>query len=204
MKKLLSCSMVMAFLCFAGPQEAAAQGWGGFWNYMNKLSGPRVTGPGVHFYTGDIETPHGSGLVETQQAAAAGPRTLPFRIRFSGGIQKSISSDDVIDPDGSTIYLASFRPAIEFVLPKNFELGVGYSLHWFFGDVDTFWNSSIPVYAQWRKELGTSRLYLTPGFRLEFWSQWDASDFLPLVVDVERDSREVTWGVFLGIDIPFS
>lgn len=200
MKKLLSCSMVMAFLCFAGPQESAAQGWGGFWNYMNKLSGPRVTGPGLHVYTAGGE--RDLGLVETPQVP--GFAGSPFRFRLDVGLQRSISSDDAIDPDGSSITMLSARLAVERELVPHLDLGIGGALNWFFGDFDdTFQHPSGRIYAQGRIPLGNSGVDLTPGLALYVWPKFDTNDFAPLVVDVDRTSTEVTWGLFVGVDIPF-
>ena len=181
MRKLLSCSMVMAFLCFAGPQEAAAQGWGGFWNYMNKLSGPESTGIGVNYFR------------ETDAE-------FPLRVRLGVDIQRSISSDGAIDPDGSSINLFTVSLAVE----KDWEVlrfGLAASETLFFGDFDdSFWHESYRAYVQLVARDFVDNLDLTVGPTLYRWPNFGATDFDPLVVDVDRTDAEYTWGLSVGID----
>lgn len=197
MRKLLSCSMVMAFLCLAGPQDATAQGWGGFWNYMNKLSGPRTTGPGLHVFTagGEREAPQ---LLATPQSFLDDPG-FPFRTRLGVGVQRTFASDDAIDPDGSSITVVTAKLAVERDLIPKLAIGVEGALNWFFGDVDTFQHASGRAYAQAVIPL-SDRVDLTPGVAAYIWPAFDATDFQPLVVDVDRTGTEITWGLFVGID----
>ena len=49
MKRLLSCAVVMVLVGFAGvqPLEAQRGGFGGFMDFINKLSGPSINGGGA-------------------------------------------------------------------------------------------------------------------------------------------------------------
>lgn len=192
MKKLLSRSMVMAFLCFAGPQLAAAQqnggGFGGFMDWIHRLSGPRMLGGSVSYFSPHL--PAGS--------PENGARPI-LRGRLTAAYRHSVSSDDKIEPDGSPITMFSIRPMVEISLHEYVEIGIGGALHRFGGDADSFWHWSIPAYLQAGVPL-TDVVELKAGVGVHYWPKFDAGDFLPLVVDVRRDEGEFTPAAFLGFD----
>ncbi len=194
MKKLVSCSIVLLVLCFAGPQPVAAQGWGGFMNWVNRL-GPQFGGGGLSLFT--------SGFGPTTPDSDTGA----FRLRLSGAYNWAFSSDDFIDPDGSSITMASINPMLEFRFYEsgnfNFEIASGASFNRFGGDANGFWHTSFPAFLQvgWRVN-GSDTWELKAGLGAHYWPEFETTDFAPLVVDVRRNESEITFpDLFVGFDI---
>ena len=203
MRKLLSCSIVMALLFVAGPQHVAAQNGGGFgavMDWIQRLSGPEFRGGALSIFTPDI------GSRGTPRDGEESSRI--FRLRLNGAYHHSADSDDVIDPDGSAITMLTIQPMLEIpiwpVRPQSwyFELGIGYAWHRFAGEVDPFWNESIPLKVQFVRELWNleNRLDVRIGVGGHYWMKFDDSDFAPLVVTLERNKREFTAAAFVALD----
>jgi hypothetical protein len=169
------------------PSAAEAQdreGIGAIIDWINKLSGPTMVGPGISWYTmlGD-----------------------DVRLRVSGSYLTSVASDDVIDPDDAGVNAFSIKPAVEFPIGRRFSVGGGFSLHNFGGDADErFWHWSVPVYGQVRLKLAGTEARPTWlmrfGLGAEYFSEFGPDDFAPITTGVSTDGGEVTLVGFLGFE----
>ena len=203
MRKLLTCSMVMALLSIVGPQQVSAQnggGFGGVMEWLSRLSGPQFGGSSVSLFTPDLwRRTHPGGQATSRH----------FRLRIMGGYHGSFSSDDVIDPDGSSITMTTFQPMLEIPIwplhPTTWHIegGIGFAWHWFDGAPNAFRNESIPVHFQFVREIGNPlglRLDVRAGVGAQYWMKFADSDFLPIDVTMDRNVREVNWKLFAGFD----
>jgi len=159
------------------------QGIGAVLDFINKLSGPRMLGPSASYF----------------HTLGSGPR-----LRISVGYLTAVGSDDVIDPDGSSVQALTLAPVLEVPLGGSpVELAAGVRFHRFSGDLaDPFWHWSIPGRLQGRFPLGGAasglRLRLAAG--VEYFPEFGAADFDPLVVDVKTDGGEFTFVAQVGFD----
>ena len=195
MKKLLALSMVLFVVGFAGPKTVAAQGWGGAAHWVHRL-GPQFAGGALSVFTGNF----GPNAPNSEAGA--------FRARLAFAQSWAVSSDDFIDPDGSSITKFSINPMLEarFWEPGDFNvaIGAGASFDNFGGDVDRFWHTSYPALLQvgWNVS-GNDRWELKAGYGYHYFPAFEATDFDPLVVDVRRTESEITRHGFLGFDVHF-
>ncbi|MBT8405739.1 MAG: hypothetical protein KJP18_17925 [Gemmatimonadetes bacterium] len=178
MKRLyvVAIATVVALLGVPTPASAQELDFGGFLEWIHRLSGPQFIGPGLSVATtGD------------------GPR-----FRFSAAYRWSFASDDAIDPDGGLTQL-SVRPALEIPLCDCLDLVGGVGLHRYAGDADAFWHWSVPVHLQ-------GRIPLSPGTRLRvgagahYFPEFGADDFAPLTVTAPRDGGEFVLTAYVGVD----
>lgn len=196
MKKLLSRSLIIGLLCLAGTHQLEAQGMknpgvGGFLDWIHRLSGPRMLGGSISVFS-----PTWNRSDETPI----------LRGRLTGAYRHSFSSDDKIDPDGSAVTMFSIQPMVEFYLfeigqDNHIDIAIGAAFNKFGGDSDPFWHTSFPAYLQGGVHL-TDSVFLKIGVGAHYWPKFDASDFDPLVVDVERTEGEFTPAAFVGLDFP--
>jgi len=169
-------------------------GMGAFLNWIHRLSGPRMFGGSVSYFSPSVFAggPNEGGLL---------------RARITGAYRHSFSSDDKIDPDGSAIAMISFEPMVEIHLARfggqnqyTIDFAAGASLNWLRGDItDSFLHTSFPAYFQFGLLL-SNNVFLKLGLGGHWWPQFDASDFAPLVVDVETTKGEFTPAAVLGFD----
>lgn len=150
--------------------------------FINKLSGPTMVGPAASYA-------HPMGSV---------------RLRFSAGYLFSVASDDVIEPDGSSVTMLSLQPAVEFPVGGPMSIGTGVSMHRFGGDADEgFWHWSIPLYFQGHFRIsGTEqepRMFLRVGMGGEYFPEFGADDFAPITTGVSTDGGELTLTAFAGL-----
>ena len=182
MKKLLSCFTLMAPLSFAAPQHVGAQGIGAILDWIHELSGPQLVGPAFSYYSREL-----------------GPEEA-FHWRVTAAYHSSFDSDNAIDPDGSKITKLSIQPTLEIPITGPLEIEIGAALHRFGGDADGFWHWSFPAYGQVRVPIfGETSLRM--GLGGHYWLKFAEEDFAPLVVDVNRNGGEFTFGGFLGFDV---
>ena len=160
MKNSLSFFAIISLVAFASPQPAGAQGWGAILDWIHELSGPRMFGPALSYYSA------GEGI----------------RFRGTGAYRFSVASDDRIEPEGS-VTMFSIQPTVEIPITGGpFEVAIGGALHRFGGDADeNFWHVSIPAYAQLRFDLGP-RWRLRTGVGGHYWLKFDEDDFAPVRV----------------------
>lgn len=166
-----------------GAQAQDREGIGAIIDWINKLSGPTMVGPGVTYYN----------------------TVGPVRLRISGGYLFSVASDDVIEPDGSSVTMLAIKPAVEFPIGRSFSVGAGLSLSRFGGDADEgFWHWSIPVYGQAKIRLAgdpdTPTWLLRLGLGAEYFPEFGADDFDPIDTGVSKDGGEFTLIGFLRIE----
>ena len=140
MKRLLSCAVVMVLVGFAGAQPLEAQrgGFGGFMDFINKLSGPSLSGGGasVWFALGGDLAPQIATTIPPVVIPGSGARN---RIRLSHAWRNSGTSDAAIAEPGKQINMNSVQISYERVVagnPDEFLLaaGVGFARHDFSGD----------------------------------------------------------------------
>lgn len=181
MRKILIV-LVLALTASLVPEGAHAQRGGGILDFIAKLSGPKMIGPAFSIATSGDE------------------------IRFRGTIAYRVSfdSDDEIDPDGADITMWSLQPTVEVPLRGTpVEVTGGIALHRFGGDADAFHHVSLPFYLQAHIPL-TPVVLLRTGLGLHYFPAFDADDFAPLVVDVNRSGGEVVVpAIYLGLDFVF-
>lgn len=189
MKKILLCSTVMALFSFAAPQHVAAQDFGAILDWIHKLSGPEFAGPAIS-YTFSPE----SLFEETWEGVER-----PY-FRISAALRRSSDSSPAVMPAGNKITMFSIQPTLAIPITGPLEIEVGIGLHRFGGDVDGFWAWSFPAYGQVRVPV-RGRVSLRMGLGGHYWLKFAEEDFAPLVVDVERDTKEFAVGGFLGVDI---
>lgn len=182
------CSLVFAtLLCLAGARSADAQ-LGPILDWIHKLSGPGVMQAGLTYSAPLWTSPTG-------QVAA--------RLRFSGMFGAAIDKSEEVLPPGGDIFLGTGRVIFELDLAGGVvSPGAGVMAHVFFGDVDTFVK---PAFIPARLLLHPLKKQpvlngLTLGFNLYYYPKWGIDDFQPLVVMVERNSGEVTWGLLLAYE----
>ncbi|HSG47498.1 MAG TPA: hypothetical protein VLA43_06800 [Longimicrobiales bacterium] len=184
MNRLLASALLILATLGAPTGLQAQEGWGGIIDFINRLSGPRMVGvAGSYFH----------------------PVSEHARFRISAAFLTRLGSDDVVEPDDAAVRMFSIKPALEIPLKDPLELSVGASLHRFFGDADEgFWHGSFPVHLQLRLPLSQARdgsgLHLRAGVGAEYFMEFDADDFAPVVVDWSTDGGEFELVAFLGFD----
>ncbi|HZD05473.1 MAG TPA: hypothetical protein VE173_11155 [Longimicrobiales bacterium] len=176
-------------LLLAASPLRAQEGIGAILDWINKLSGPRFGGVGATFYA----PLYGEGGEERSYDTS-------IRYRLSVAMHFSYDSDDAVDPDGASIRMLTIRNSVEFpVRHIPLDFAVGFSLHRFSGDPDTFWHWSVPLRAQYRVRLSpTASLRFGP--TVDVFPKFAADDFQPLTVDVSRDRTEAVFGFLVGVD----
>lgn len=187
MIRVLKASWITALFLLGSASAASAQELGAILDWINKLSGPQFVGVGASF-----STPlHGR---------ENGDR--PIRYRLDGILHFSYDEAEEVDPDDASIRMITLRNMVQFpvrYLPLDFA--VGLSLHRFSGtDFDAFWHWSVPIQAQVRATLWPGAT-LRFGPSVDLFPAFDDEDFLPLVVDVDRDDGEPGLGLFVGVDL---
>ena len=176
MQRLIQ-SVIVGLLVFGGAENLAAQDFGGFLDWLHKLSGPRFVGAGL---TTSYTIPGESGI----------------RLRLSGVYRTSISESGEVTPANANITMISVQPALEFPVQKiPIDFGVGFALHRFGGDATGFWHYSVPIYVQYRSR-GAGKV--TP---VHIFPKFGATDFLPLNVTVSRTDSEAVLQLFAGLTI---
>jgi len=180
MKKLLALSVLAMTASLWSPVAAAGQeeGGGGFLDWIHRLSGPGMIGPGATLF-----------------------RTWDkVRVRVAGAYLAPIC-DDKIDPD-HTFNMLSLRPSVEIPVHGSFEISAGVDLHRFGGDGhDAVVKLSVPVYGQFRVPLGLrSNFFLRLAVGGRYFPGFDATDFGGAVRGLKTDGGEVSFAGMLGID----
>lgn len=185
MNRLLA-SVLLILATLGAPAGLQAQeGWGGIIDFINRLSGPQMIGVAGSYFR---------------------PVTEHARFRISGAFLTRVGSDDVVEPDDAAVRMISIKPAVEIPFGDTpLELSVGASLHRFFGDADEgFWHGSFPAHLQLRLPLSQARdgtgLHLRAGAGVEYFTEFDAADFAPVVVDWSTDGGKFEFVAFLGFD----
>ena len=131
MKKLRGLSMFVGMVILCLPRPAVGQDFGAFLDWIHKLSGPGMIGPGASVFW------------EAERA----------RFRLSGAYLVPVS-DDKIEP-GHSFNMLSLRPAVEIKSSGPWEASVGVDLHRFGGDGhDAVVKLSVPFYGQIRTSVG--------------------------------------------------
>ncbi|MDH3292458.1 MAG: hypothetical protein OEO20_15550 [Gemmatimonadota bacterium] len=178
-------AMLVVFLGAAGAEAAAAQsaGAGGILDWIHKLSGPQFFGVGITAY----------GTLQGESG---------IRARLSVVHRWSIDEEEEVIPPESNITMWTLQPTLEFPLKDvPLELVVGVAFHRFQKDVDPFWHYSVPVLIQGRFPVNSSKsVLLRPGVGIHVFPAFGPNDFLPLNVDVSRDTAELVLQLFVGID----
>lgn len=180
MKRLMHCSVVIALIGLAGAQPLQAQdgGVGGFLDWINKMSGPRMIGPAVSGWFGVGEV---------------------VRIRGSVSRRSSSTSSAAVMPPGSQISMWSFQPTIEARISAPLVVGGGIAIHNFGGDADSFTKTSFPLYVQARFPTGSS-IQGVATLGTHAFPEFATADFAPLTVDVSRDGAEFVLWFTLGVE----
>jgi hypothetical protein len=186
-RTVLTCMMTL--LCLVGPGRLEAQGIGAILDWLGRMSGPQFWQVGATatagFEPGDPERTSG---VAGRVAVMAG---------------RSFASVEQIDPDAASINILTVKPTLEYAVLSGvvgFEAGVAF--HRFSGDADPFWHVSFPIHAALRPFARVRGAEALKGLRIgasaNFFQQFQAEDFGPLVVTVETDQTELVWGAFLN------
>ncbi|MBT8397376.1 MAG: hypothetical protein HKO65_12950 [Gemmatimonadetes bacterium] len=180
MKKLTFGILLMALGCLISFQPVVGQdgdgGPGGFIDWIHKLSGPRMVGPGASFYW------------EYEKV----------RLRFAGVYRVSVSDLDAPYEDAD-IHMVSIQPSIDFKLGGDWAINAGAALHWFGGDFDrAFWHWSFPLYLQWRPELESLRegFFFRVGAGYHYFLKFHERDFGELPTGVDKESGEFSFPNF--------
>jgi hypothetical protein len=180
MKKMLVLPVLAAMASLGSPVAAAGQeeGGGGFLDWIHRLSGPGMMGPGVSlFWQG-----------ETIRLRVAGAYLVPL-------------NDDKIDPD-HTFNMVSLRPSVEVPVWSPFEISAGADLHRFGGEGhDAVVKLSVPVYGQLRVPLGLrGNWFLRVALGGRYFPSFDPDDFDGAISGLKTDGGEVSLGGMLGLD----
>ena len=181
MQRLIQ-SVLVGLMVFGGAGKLAAQDLdlGGFLDWLHKLSGPGFVGAGL-------------------TAAYTIPGSAKVRLRLSGVYRTSVSESGKVIPADANITMISVQPAVEFpvqVIPIDF--GIGFALHRFGGDAAGFWHYSVPIYVQFRPR-GDRRVHPLLGVGVHIFPKFDATDFAPLAVTVNRVNAEPVLQLFAGL-----
>jgi len=181
MQRLIQ-SVLVGLLVFGGAGKLAAQDFGGFLDWLHKLSGPRFVGVGL---TTSYTVPGEAGI----------------RLRLSGVYRTSVSESGEVTPADANITMISVQPALEFPVQKiPLDFGVGFALHRFGGDATGFWHYSVPIYVQYRpRDAGKVTPFIGAGVHI--FPKFGAADFLPLNVTVSRTDSEAVLQLFAGLTI---
>lgn len=192
MKKSFRHLLLAMLLCLTGVGKAEAQGWlGPMLDWIYKLSGPGIMQAGLT----------GSFPVWTSPADRVNPAVA--RIRFSGMFGSAIDKSEEVAPPGGSILVATGQVLLELDLAGGVvSTGVGVMAHAFFGDVDGFVKPAIIPARLMIRPFRKKRVLrgLTIGASAYYYPKWAVDDFLPLTVDVSRDSGEWTWGLLLSYE----
>ena len=178
MKKLTVLSLFVATGILCLPRAGAGQDGGGFLDWIHRLSGPGMIGPGASLYWQG----------ETFRVRLAGTYLIPL-------------CDDKIDPD-HTFNMLSLRPSVEVPLWGPFEISAGADLHRFGGDGhDAVVKLSVPVYGQLRVPLGArGNWFLRAALGGRYFPSFDTNDFDGAISGLKADGGEVSFGGMLGFD----
>lgn len=187
--------LCLAFILAVCPAPASAQdeersGIGLFLDFIHKLSGPSFLGPGgsVYFRVSD-----------------------DMFVRVSAAGRKAVDKDpDEVVQTGATITMTTLQVTLDKRIVSSIplddtdlgavDLGVGLALHSFAGDVEEFGHESGLVQAQWRR-LFAGVFAVRAGAALHAFPPFQASDFDPLIVNVERDGYEAVKQFFVGLEV---
>jgi hypothetical protein len=113
----------------------------------------------------------------------------------------SISESGKVIPADANITMITVQPAVEFPVQKiPIDFGVGFALHRFGGDAAGFWHYSVPIYVQFRPR-GAGRVHPLLGVGVHIFPKFDATDFAPLAVTVNRVNAEPVLQLFAGLTI---
>jgi hypothetical protein len=132
MKKLFFSAALMTIIGLAGAQSVEAQGGGlgAILDYIHRLSGPRMVGPAATGWVSLGEVP---------------------RLRLSVARRWSWHYEGAVLPEGRSVRMWSFQPALEARIKGPLFAGGGVAVHSFDGDfAERFTHVSYPVYAQLR------------------------------------------------------
>lgn len=171
----------------AGALEAQDQeretGIGWVVDLIHRLSGPRFLGPALSGY---YVLPGEAGL----------------RLRLTGAYRWSLGETGGV-PEDATVTMLTVQPALELPVQHiPIDFAVGFALHNFGGDADSFWHYSVPVQAQWRPRT-PERWVPRVGVVLHAFPSFDQDAFAPLPVTVSRDDSEAVWQFIAGLDYRF-
>ncbi len=180
MKKLLALSVLVMTATLFGPVAAAGQqeGGGGFLDWIHRLSGPGMIGPGASLF---LEW-------NTVRVRVAGAYLVPL-------------NDDKIDDD-HTFNMFSLRPSLELRVHGPLEVSAGVDLHRFGGDGhDPVYKLSVPAYGQLRIPLDTEgRWFLRVALGGRYFPSFDPDDFDGGISGLKTDGGEVSFAGMLGLD----
>jgi hypothetical protein len=181
------------FLTAGGVEAQDEDGMGAILDWIHKLSGPQFIGFGLNAYHEFAGVP----LREENPAH----REPGIRLRLSTIYRTSIREAADVDPDNANITMLTIQPTVEFPITRiPLEFGVGVALNRFGGDADSFWHLSVPVLAQFRPRQASWRFVPRVGVAVHVFPGFSASDFAPLVVDVQRDAAEAVFELFVAVE----
>jgi hypothetical protein len=178
--KLMYCALAVALagLVPAQPVGAQDEGIGGLLDWINKLSGPRMVGPAL------------TGWIALND---------DFVVRGSVAARWSSTTDESIRPTDNRVSMVSLQPTVEYRISEAARLGAGFAFHHFGGDADGFWHPSFPLYTQVRFPM-ESRWKAVVTVGAQVFTEFDAADFDPLIVDVSRDGAEASLWLSAGVE----
>lgn len=181
MKRLVFCSIVAVMVCLANAQPVVGQdedGGGGLIDWIHRLSGPSMLGPGASYYWRWEK--------------------IRFRINLSARFPVGFKDSTIDDDHG--LNMLSLQPTLEIPIGGPLDFGVGIAGHRLGGDHDAVYHLSIPVFGQLRFPVGSSgNWFLRIGLGGHYFPSFDVEDF-DGGVRVETDGGEFTLGVILGLD----
>jgi len=215
MKPFLTCGLCFLFLSFFAP-GAEAQGGGRGW--LERLSGP---GPfeGNEFFLSFCFAPKAGADAndETQRVALKDPWSSdcsdPQKRRGSLtiGYARLTSQDNSLEypaevtAEEKEVVLQQISPSLELRVQRTLDVGVGFSLNWFTGELfDTFLRGSIdPIRIRWRPLTLLGESHKTRWFQVTakatyFLGKFTASDFG--AGGSFRETNEVVWGLGIVAD----
>jgi hypothetical protein len=178
MEKRTVLSGFVALALFCGPQALSGQEGGGFLDWIHRLSGPGMIGPG------------GSGFWQGET----------FRFRVAGAYLFPVSDDKI--EAGHTLNMLSLRPSVEVPVRGPFEISAGVDLHRFGGEGhEAVVKLSVPVYGQLRVPLGArGNWFLRAAVGGRYFPSFEVDDFEGAVRGLKTDGGEVSLGAMLGLD----
>jgi hypothetical protein len=192
MKKSFRHLFLTMLLCLTGVGQAEAQRrLGPILDWIYKLSGPGIMQAGL---TASLP-------VWTSPAVRVNPAVA--RVRFSGMLGSAIDKSEEVAPPGGSILVATGLVMMELDLAGGVvSTGMGVMAHAFFGDVDGFVKPAFIPARLMIRPFGKLR-GLVVGASVYYYPKWGTDDFLPLTVEVSRDSGEWTWGPLLSYEVEF-
>jgi hypothetical protein len=202
-RRLICCLVALSVLILINNRPAAGQNRFDVSTTAQSLISGASGGPILDW----IQKLSGPGFARAGAMVALGS-PVEFRLAYLNSIKTRNRGS--VTPDEADITLESLEFTAKARLVGPIEVGSGYAHHWFKTELNgvesSFQHYSIPAFLNFPRSLGRFR-GLPIGFDLRAGAHafppFEADDFAPAVVGVDRSDWEFTWFANFAFEVGF-